>query len=56
MAGPQEAVDAVRPLIDGVMAKNILYLGEDVRKGSLLKITGYFIFAFSCFIEILLCS
>ncbi|KAH6685985.1 6-phosphogluconate dehydrogenase family protein [Plectosphaerella plurivora] len=40
MAGPQEAVDTVRPLIDGVMAKSILYLGEDVRKGSLLKITG----------------
>lgn len=40
MGGPHKAVDTLRPYIIDVMAKKIMYLGEDVRKGSLLKITG----------------
>lgn len=48
MAGPREAVETLRPFIADVMAKSIMYLGEDVRKGSLLKITGYVFACYPC--------
>ncbi|RAL02674.1 NAD(P)-dependent oxidoreductase [Aspergillus ibericus CBS 121593] len=39
MAGPAAALQTVRPQVD-VMGRAIIDLGEDVRKSSLLKITG----------------
>ncbi|KAJ5094865.1 3-hydroxyisobutyrate dehydrogenase [Penicillium angulare] len=40
IAGPGQALDVVRPLIINVMGRSILEMGDDVRKSSLLKITG----------------
>lgn len=41
MAGPASALEKVKPLIQDVMGRSIIELGEDVTKSSLLKITGY---------------
>ncbi|RAH43160.1 NAD(P)-dependent oxidoreductase [Aspergillus brunneoviolaceus CBS 621.78] len=40
VAGPTGAVERVRPLIMDVMGRSIIDMGEDVRKSSLLKISG----------------
>lgn len=40
MAGPAAAVEKLRPYIIDVMGKSIIDMGEDVRKSSLLKISG----------------
>lgn len=39
-AGPAAAIDKLRPYIIDVMGKSIIDMGEDVRKASLLKISG----------------
>ena len=41
MAGPVTAIDRLRPYVENVMGRSIINMGEDVRKSSLLKITGY---------------
>jgi 3-hydroxyisobutyrate dehydrogenase-like beta-hydroxyacid dehydrogenase len=41
VAGPSEAVETIRPLIVDFMGRSIIYTGEDMRKSSLLKISGY---------------
>ncbi|PYH85797.1 putative 3-hydroxyisobutyrate dehydrogenase [Aspergillus uvarum CBS 121591] len=40
VAGPATAAERVRPLIMDVMGRSIIDMGEDVRKSSLLKISG----------------
>lgn len=40
MAGPQQALDRLRPYVLDVMGRSIINMGEDVSKSSLLKITG----------------
>ncbi|KAB2573266.1 2-hydroxy-3-oxopropionate reductase [Lasiodiplodia theobromae] len=40
MAGPSAALAAVKPLVLNVMGRSIIDMGEDVRKSSLLKISG----------------
>lgn len=40
MAGPKAATDKLRPLVLNVMGRNIIDLGEDVSKSSMLKIAG----------------
>ncbi|GME26890.1 6-phosphogluconate dehydrogenase family protein [Neofusicoccum parvum] len=40
MAGPTSALASVKPLVLNVMGRSIIDLGEDVRKSSLLKISG----------------
>ncbi|KAE8358718.1 hypothetical protein BDV27DRAFT_65240 [Aspergillus caelatus] len=40
VAGPAAAVTTVRPLIINIMGRCIIDMGEDVRKSSLLKISG----------------
>ncbi|ORY66077.1 6-phosphogluconate dehydrogenase family protein [Pseudomassariella vexata] len=40
VAGPEDASKAIEPLVVGVMGKSILQLGTDVKRSSLLKITG----------------
>ncbi|KAH8900684.1 6-phosphogluconate dehydrogenase family protein, partial [Thozetella sp. PMI_491] len=40
MAGPTSAIDRVRPYVIDVMGRSIINMGEDVRKSSLLKISG----------------
>jgi 3-hydroxyisobutyrate dehydrogenase-like beta-hydroxyacid dehydrogenase len=40
VAGPAAAVEIVRPLIINIMGRSIIDMGEDVRKSSLLKISG----------------
>lgn len=41
IAGPAAAIETVKPLIQDVMGRSIIHLGEDVRRSSLLKICGY---------------
>jgi len=41
MAGPATALKKVKPFVLNVMGRSIIELGEDVKKSSLLKITGY---------------
>lgn len=41
MAGPIAVIDSLRPYIENVMGRSIINMGEDVRKSSLLKISGY---------------
>ena len=41
MAGPAATIDRVGPFILAAMGKSIINMGEDVRKASLLKISGY---------------
>ncbi|KAH0424884.1 hypothetical protein CcaCcLH18_11311 [Colletotrichum camelliae] len=40
MAGPSAALEKVRPYVINVMGRSIIDMGEDVRKSSLLKISG----------------
>ncbi|OMP86682.1 putative oxidoreductase yfjR [Diplodia seriata] len=40
MAGPSPALAVVKPFVLDVMGRSIIDLGEDVRKSSLLKISG----------------
>ncbi|KAL2881328.1 hypothetical protein SGCOL_003278 [Colletotrichum sp. CLE4] len=40
MAGPSAAIGKLRPFVVDVMGKSIIDMGEDVRKSSLLKISG----------------
>ncbi|CCF35508.1 hypothetical protein CH063_01325 [Colletotrichum higginsianum] len=40
MAGPSTAIERVRPYVIDVMGRSIIDMGEDVRKSSLLKISG----------------
>ncbi|KAJ0317269.1 hypothetical protein COL5a_011246 [Colletotrichum fioriniae] len=40
MAGPSTATEKLRPFVVDVMGKSIIDMGEDVRKSSLLKISG----------------
>ncbi|KAJ6022593.1 Dehydrogenase multihelical [Penicillium canescens] len=40
VAGPAMAVETIKPLITNVMGRSIIDMGKDVRKSSLLKISG----------------
>ena len=40
MAGPGPTIEKLRPHIENVMGRSIINMGEDVRKSSLLKISG----------------
>ncbi|KAK7700083.1 hypothetical protein SLS57_012207 [Botryosphaeria dothidea] len=40
MAGPSAALASIKPLVLNVMGRSIIDMGEDVRKSSLLKISG----------------
>jgi 3-hydroxyisobutyrate dehydrogenase-like beta-hydroxyacid dehydrogenase len=40
VAGPEKAVKKISPLVLNVMGRNIIDMGQDVRKSSLLKISG----------------
>jgi 3-hydroxyisobutyrate dehydrogenase-like beta-hydroxyacid dehydrogenase len=40
MAGPARAVEKISPLVLNVMGRSIVDMGQDVRKSSLLKISG----------------
>lgn len=40
VSGPVTVVETIRPLIMNVMGRSIIEMGEDVRKSSLLKISG----------------
>jgi 3-hydroxyisobutyrate dehydrogenase-like beta-hydroxyacid dehydrogenase len=40
VAGPAMAVETIKSLIMNVMGRSIIDMGEDVRKSSLLKISG----------------
>ena len=40
VSGPNKAVQTIKPLILDVMGRSIIDMGEDVRKSSLLKISG----------------
>jgi 3-hydroxyisobutyrate dehydrogenase-like beta-hydroxyacid dehydrogenase len=40
VSGPAKAVETIRPLLKDVMGRSIIDMGEDVRKSSLLKISG----------------
>lgn len=41
MAGPAATIDRLGPFILSAMGRSIINMGEDVRKASLLKISGY---------------
>lgn len=41
MAGPNAALEKVKPLVLNVMGRSIIELGQDVKKSSLLKISGF---------------
>jgi len=41
VSGPATAVETIRPLIMNIMGRSIINMGEDVRKSSLLKISGW---------------
>lgn len=41
LAGPPSAVNAVEPYLEGVMARAVICLGEDVTLSSKLKTVGY---------------
>jgi 3-hydroxyisobutyrate dehydrogenase-like beta-hydroxyacid dehydrogenase len=41
VAGPSTATAAITPYLKGVMGREVIYLGEDVSKSSLLKTCGY---------------
>jgi 3-hydroxyisobutyrate dehydrogenase-like beta-hydroxyacid dehydrogenase len=40
MAGPQDTIKALEPLVKDVMGRAIINMGTDVQKSSLLKIAG----------------
>lgn len=41
LAGPPNAVKTIEPYLEGVMARAVIYLGEDVTLSSKLKTVGY---------------
>lgn len=41
MAGPAATIERIGPFILSAMGRSIINMGEDVRKASLLKISGY---------------
>lgn len=41
VAGPNDAVKAIEPYLVGIMARDVIRLGEDVTKSSLMKTAGY---------------
>lgn len=41
MAGPAATIETLRPFVVDVMGRSVINMGEDVRKSSLLKISGY---------------
>ncbi|EKD21799.1 6-phosphogluconate dehydrogenase family protein [Drepanopeziza brunnea f. sp. 'multigermtubi' MB_m1] len=41
VAGPTEATEAIAPYLKGVMGREVINLGEDVSKSSLMKTAGY---------------
>ncbi|KAI9051988.1 hypothetical protein LZ554_004242 [Drepanopeziza brunnea f. sp. 'monogermtubi'] len=45
VAGPIEATEAIAPYLKGVMGKEVINLGEDVSKSSLMKTAGNFLTA-----------
>ncbi|TVY28031.1 putative oxidoreductase [Lachnellula hyalina] len=45
VAGPQKALDAIKPFLKGVMGRGVIELGEDASKASLMKTSGNFITA-----------
>ncbi|CEJ92592.1 hypothetical protein VHEMI08234 [[Torrubiella] hemipterigena] len=45
LAGPPDAVKTIEPYLEGVMARAVIYLGEDVTLSSKLKTVGNFITA-----------
>ncbi|KAI9163852.1 Glyoxylate/succinic semialdehyde reductase 2, chloroplastic [Paramyrothecium foliicola] len=45
LAGPEKPVQAITPLITGVMGRAIIRLGEDVKQASLMKTAGNFVTA-----------
>lgn len=46
MAGPAATIDRIGPFILATMGRSIINMGEDVRKASLLKISGYVLHLF----------
>jgi 3-hydroxyisobutyrate dehydrogenase-like beta-hydroxyacid dehydrogenase len=40
MAGPGAVIETLRPFVMDIMGRSIINMGEDVRKSSLLKISG----------------
>ncbi|TDZ35066.1 Glyoxylate/succinic semialdehyde reductase 1 [Colletotrichum spinosum] len=40
MAGPRTTVERLEPLIQGVMGRKVINMGEDVAKAPMLKVTG----------------
>lgn len=40
IAGPSNAVRALGSYVKGVLGRDIMYVGEDVTKASLLKVAG----------------
>ncbi|KXH28251.1 hypothetical protein CSIM01_09769 [Colletotrichum simmondsii] len=45
VAGPDDAVEKIKPFIVGVMGRGIIRLGEDVQKASIMKTAGNFVTA-----------
>ncbi|KAK0113512.1 hypothetical protein ONS95_013768 [Cadophora gregata] len=45
VAGPRVATEAIAPYLKGVMGREVISLGEDVSKASLMKTSGNFITA-----------
>ena len=43
VAGPSAATEAIAPYLKGVMGREVINLGEDVSKASLMKTSGYVI-------------
>lgn len=40
LAGPDEAVEAISPYLEGVLGRGVIRLGEDVKQSSMLKTAG----------------
>ncbi|RTE79231.1 hypothetical protein BHE90_006286 [Fusarium euwallaceae] len=45
VAGPDDAVQAISPYLEGVMGRGVIRVGEDVRQSSMMKTAGNFITA-----------
>lgn len=41
VAGPKAQIERVTPLIQDVMGRKVINLGEDVKASAMLKVTGY---------------
>lgn len=41
VAGPDDAVQAISPYLEGVMGRGVIRVGEDVRQSSMMKTAGY---------------